>query len=109
MQVKADRILVSPSNEVVKWAAGNAVEIELDNVYPGKNIVINFGKKEPCTWGRLEVSADGKEWKVIDLAQKDAQLTADLQKTPVKFVRFTNVSNEEQQVYLRQFVLTVEK
>lgn len=109
LQVKASRILISPSNEVVKWAAGNVVEIELDNVYPGESIDINFGKKEPCTWGRFEVSADGKEWKTIELAQKDARLTANLQKTPVKFIRFTNISNEEQQVYLRQFVLTVEK
>ena len=109
LQVKADRILISPSNEVVKWAAGNTVEIELDNVYPGENISINFGKKEPCTWGRFEVSVDGKEWKTIELAQKDARLSANLQKTPVKFVRFTNISNEEQQVYLRQFILTVEK
>lgn len=109
LQVKADRILISPSNEVVKWAAGNTVEIELDNVYPGENISINFGKKEPCTWGRFEVSVDGKEWKTIELAQKDARLSASLQKTPVKFVRFTNISNEEQQVYLRQFILTVEK
>lgn len=109
LQVKASRILISPSNEVVKWAAGNVVEIELDNVYPGQSIDINFGKKEPCTWGRFEVSADGKEWKAIELAQKEARLTANLQKTPVKFIRFTNISNEEQQVYLRQFVLTVEK
>lgn len=109
LQVKASRILISPSNEVVKWAAGNVVEIELDNVYPGESIDINFGKKEPCTWGRFEISADGKEWKAIELAQKEARLTANLQKTPVKFIRFTNISNEEQQVYLRQFVLTVEK
>lgn len=109
LQVKASRILISPSNEVVKWAAGNVVEIELDNIYPGQSIDINFGKKEPCTWGRFEISADGKEWKTIELAQKEARLTANLQKTPVKFIRFTNISNEEQQVYLRQFVLTVEK
>lgn len=109
LQVKASRILISPSNEVVKWAAGNVVEIELDNIYPGQSIDINFGKKEPCAWGRFEVSADGKEWKAIELAQKDARLTANLQKTPVKFIRFINISNEEQQVYLRQFVLTVEK
>ena len=80
LQVKASRILISPSNEVVRWAAGNTVEIELDNVYPGENIDINFGKKEPCTWGRLEVSANGKEWKAIELAQKDARLSASLQK-----------------------------
>lgn len=109
LQVKANRILISPANEVVKWAAGNSVEIELDNAYPGESIQINFGKDIPCTWGHLEISTDGKEWKSINLKQKESRLTADLQNTPVKFIRFTNVSAEEQQVYLRQFVLTIVK
>ena len=109
LQVKANRVLISPANEVVKWAAGNSVEIELDAIYPGENIQINFGKDAPCTWGRLEISTDGKEWKTVDLKQKESRLSAGLQKAPVKFVRFTNVSDEEQQVYLRQFVLTIEK
>ena len=74
-----------------------------------ESIDIIFGKKEPCTWGRFEISADGKEWKTIDLKQKDARLTAGLQKAPVKFVRFTNAGSDEQQVYLRQFVLSIEK
>lgn len=108
LQVKGKRILISPANEVVKWAAGGSVEIELDSVYPAVSMQLNFGKDEPFTWGRLEISADGKEWKTINLNQKDSRLTADLQKAPVKFVRFTNVSGEEQQVYLRQFVLGVE-
>ena len=56
LQVKANRVLISPANEVVKWAAGNSVEIELDAIYPGENIQINFGKDAPCTWGRLELS-----------------------------------------------------
>ena len=109
LQIKANRILISPMNEVVKWPAGNFIEIELDNIYPAESIDINFGKKEPCTWGRFEISADGKEWKTIDLKQKDARLTAGLQKAPVKFVRFTNAGSDEQQVYLRQFVLSIEK
>ena len=41
--------------------------------------------------------------------QKYARLTAGLQKAPVKFVRFTNAGSDEQQVYLRQFVLSIEK
>ena len=109
LQVKGNRILISPANEVVKWAAGSSVEIELDNVYPAGSMQLNFGKEDPFTWGRLEISADGKEWKTIDLSQKKDRLTAALQKAPVKFVRFTNVSGEEQMVYLRQFVLTIEK
>lgn len=109
LQVKVNRVLVSPANEVVKWGAGKMVEIELDNTYPAESIQIDFGKKEPSAWGRFEISVNGKEWKAIDLEQKGSKLTAGLQKAPVKFVRFTNTGNEEQEVYLRQFVLTIEK
>lgn len=109
LQIKGNRILISPANEVVKWPAGSSVIIELDNVYPGENIQMNFGKKEPYTWGRFEISTNGKEWTTIDLKQESEKLSAGLQKVPVKFVRFMNVSDDEQQVYLRQFVLTIEK
>lgn len=109
LQIKVNRVLISPSNEVVKWGAGKMVEIELDNTYPAESIQIDFGKKEPSAWGRFEISVDGKEWKAIDLVQKGSKLTAELQKAPVRFVRFTNTGNEEQEVYLRQFVLTIEK
>lgn len=109
LQVKVNRVLISPANEVVKWGAGKMLEIELDNTYPAESIQIDFGKKEPSVWGRFEISVDGKEWKAIDLEQKGGKLTAGLQKAPVKFVRFTNTGNDEQEVYLRQFVLTIEK
>ena len=109
LQVKVNRVLISPANEVVKWGAGNIVEIELDHIYPAESIQIDFGKKEPCEWGRFDISSDGKEWKTIDLVQKGSRYTAELRRAPVKFVRFTNMSNDEQQVYLRQFVLTLEK
>lgn len=109
LQVKVNRVLISPANEVVKWGAGKMLEIELDSTYPAESIQIDFGKKEPSVWGRFEISVNGKEWKAIDLEQKGSKLTAGLQKAPVKFVRFTNTGNEEQEVYLRQFVLTIEK
>ena len=109
LQVKVNQVLISPANEVVKWGAGKMLEIELDNTYPAESIQIDFGKKEPSVWGRFEISVNGKEWKAIDLEQKGSKLTAGLQKAPVKFVRFTNTGNEEQEVYLRQFVLTIEK
>lgn len=108
LQVKGKSILVSPSNEVVKWPAEGSVEIELGNVYPGQSIRLNFGKDAPNAWGRFEISVNGKEWETIQLNQHENGLTGELQKAPVRFVRFTNVSGEEQQVYLRQFVLSVE-
>lgn len=109
LQIKGNSILISPLNEVVKWGAGNSFTLELDNVYPAESIQIDFGKQEPCTWGRLEISTDGKEWQPIDLVQKGTAFTAGLQQAPVKFVRFTNQSKEEQQTYLRRFVLIIKK
>lgn len=109
LQIKGNSVLISPLNEVVKWGAGNSFTLELDNVYPAESIQIDFGKQEPCTWGRLEISTDGKEWQPIDLVQKGTAFTAGLQQAPVKFVRFTNQSKEEQQTYLRRFVLIIKK
>lgn len=109
LQVKTNRVLISPVNEVVKWGAGKKIEIELDNTYLAKSIQIDFGKNEPCMWGRFEISEDGNEWKVINLIRKGSQLTAELHKVPVKFVRFTNTGYKEEEVYLYQFVLTKEK
>ncbi len=80
LQIKVNRVLISPSNEVVKWGAGKMVEIELDNTYPAESIQIDFGKKESSAWGRFEISVDGKEWKAIDLVQKAASLQRDCRK-----------------------------
>lgn len=109
LQIKGNSVLISPLNEVVKWGAGNSFTLELDNVYPAESIQIDFGKQEPCTWGRLEISTDGKEWQPVDLVQKGTAFTAGLQQAPVKFVRFSNQSKEEQQTYLRRFVLIIKK
>lgn len=107
LQIKTNRILVSPANEVIKWQGGRSLTIELDNIYPGENVEVDFGKPDVATWGVLEVSADGKEWKKVDFTQEKNRLTANLQRTPLKAIRFTNTGNAEQEVYLRRFVLTI--
>lgn len=109
LQIKADRILVSPSNEVVKWPARGELKIELDKVYPGKSILIDFGKPEVSVWGRLEVSVDGKNWEVATMKQDKNRLTADLSNKKVKSIRFVNGGNTEQEIYLRQFVITIQR
>ena len=109
LQLKTNRIQVSPALEVIKWQGKGFITIELDNVYPAQSIDIDFGKPEVATWGVLEVSTDGKEWKKIDYKQEKNRLTADLQKAPVKAVRFSNSQDKEQEIYLRRFVITVDK
>lgn len=109
LQIKTDRILVSPSNEVVKWPANGELKIELDKVYSGKSILIDLGKPEVTAWGRLEVSVDGINWEVVTMKQANNRLTADLSNTKVKAIRFVNSGEMEQEVYLRQFVITIQK
>lgn len=109
LQIKTNRILVSPSNEVVKWPANGELKIELDKVYPGKSILLDLGKPEVSAWSKLEVSADGINWESATITQEKNRLTADLSNTQVKSVRFINSGDKEQEVYLRQFVITIQK
>lgn len=70
LQLKTNRIQVSPALEVIKWQGKGFITIELDNVYPAQSIDIDFGKPEVATWGVLEFQTDGKEWKKIDYKQE---------------------------------------
>ena len=109
LQIKTNRVLVSPANEVIKWGAGCTLTIELDQAYPGENLDIDFGKPDVAAWGQLEISADGKEWQKVDFKQEKNRITLNLKQTPVKAARFSNVGNAEQEVYLRRFMITLDK
>ena len=109
LQVKTNRVLISPSNEVIKWPAGSSFTIHLDKVYPGKSIEFDFGKPEIAAWGVLEVSTDGNNWQKVSYKQEKNRAVADLQNQPVKAVRFINGSNGEQESYLKRFIVTIEK
>ena len=76
---------------------------------PGENLDIDFGKPDVAAWGQLEISADGKEWQKVDFKQEKNRITLNLKQTPVKAVRFSNVGNAEQEVYLRRFMITLDK
>lgn len=109
LQVKTNRVLISPLLEVVKWKAGQFVLVELDQVYPALAVELNFGVENTGEWGQLEVSADGTHWEKVPLSSKDNVFSASLNKRPLKAVRFTNTSDSEQELYLRRFMLTIEK
>lgn len=109
LRQKTNNILVSPANEVIKWQAKGYMTIELDKVYPAQTISIDFGKPEVAAWGVLEISVDGKEWQKVDFQQNKNRISAKFDKTPVKAVRFSNASDKEQEIYLRQFNIAVVK
>ena len=109
LQIKTNRIQISPALEVIKWPGKGSLTVELDQTYPGQSIQIDFGKPEVSSWGNLEISTNGTDWTKVDFKQEKNRLSADLQKRPIKAVRFTNVQDKEQEIYLRQFTITVDK
>ena len=46
LQVKINRIQISPALEVIKWPGNGSLTIELDQVYPGENIEIDSGNRK---------------------------------------------------------------
>jgi hyaluronoglucosaminidase len=109
LRQKTNRILVSPANEVIKWQGKGFMTIELDKVYPLMTIDIDFGKPEVAAWGVLEISTNGKDWQKVDFQQNKNRIRVNGDKTPIKAVRFTNNQDKEQEIYMRNFTITVEK
>lgn len=109
LQVKTNRIQISPALEVIKWPAKGSLTILLDQTYPGQSINIDFGKPEVASWGVLEISENGNDWTKTTFKQENNRLSVDLRKKPIKAVRFTNTQGDEQEIYLRRFIITVDK
>lgn len=109
LQVKTNRIQISPALEVIKWPAKGSLTILLDQTYAGQSIDIDFGKPEVANWGMLEISENGTDWTKATFKQENNRLTVDLQKKPIKAIRFTNAQENEQEIYLRRFIITVDK
>lgn len=109
IQVKTNRIQITPLLEVVKWAPNAFVMIELDTLYPAVDIEINLGIKDIVAWGVLEISPDGSNWTAVELIQKDNTLKASLGNAKIKAIRFKNNNNKEQQAYMRKFALNIKK
>lgn len=108
LQIRNNRVAVSPLLEVVKWPAGGSVVIELDRAYPLLQVAFNLGAKDAASWSRLEVSSDGQNWEALDLQTKQETVTADGGKKSVKAVRLT-LPDHDREVYWRQFTLVLEK
>ena len=109
LRQKTNNIMVSPANEVIKWQSKGYMTIELDKAYPLLAISINFGKPDIATWGILEISLDGAKWHQVNYRVENERINVNLGKAPAKYIRFTNSSDKEQEVYMRQFNINILK
>lgn len=96
---------VSPSNEVIIWQAGGEVAVAMDYVRTLESLLVDLGIQGAEKNFRLEISADGVNWKTVDLrpVQGRTLLSAEVSGMKVLKIRFTNVSGSEQKVYFKQF------
>lgn len=104
LQVYPNRIHFTPLLEVVKWPAGAFFQLEFDEPYLIVGTRVDFGIKDEISWGLIEVSTDGKTWYSVPLT-RDARdrWNGKWEIFPVKYLRFMNTGQVEQQVYLREF------
>lgn len=109
LQVKTNKIQITPLLEVVNWAPGSFVMLELDQTYPGLNVEINLGKDNISGWAELEITQDGTTWSSVPFEQKDNTVNVSLNRVPLKAVRLKNKNGEEQQTYLRKFTVSIQK
>lgn len=103
---------VSPSNEVIKWPAGAMLQIAVDQPIRFEALTMDLGTPGVASQFTLEVSRDGQEWQVVSLSQaaEKTEITASIPTdTSLKYVRLTNKSYQEIQVYFKKFSLKVQK
>lgn len=103
---------VSPSNEVIKWPAGAMLQIAVDQPVRFASLTMDLGTPDVAPQFNLEVSADGQEWKTVALSQaaEKTEITATIPTdNALKYVRLTNKSGKETQVYFKKFTLRVQK
>lgn len=103
---------VSPSNEVIKWPAGAILQIAVDQPIRFEALTMDLGTPGVASQFTLEVSRDGQEWQVVSLSQaaEKTEITASIPTdTSLKYVRLTNKSDQEIQVYFKKFSLKVQK
>ena len=110
LQVYPNRIHFTPLLEVVKWPAGASFQLEFDEAYLIPGTRIDLGIKDDITWGLMEVSADGETWHTVPLTRDTRdRWNGKWETSPVKYLRFTNTGQTEQQVYLREFYVVFNK
>lgn len=96
---------ISPSNEVIRWQSDGEVVINMDQTRILKSLSIDLGIANIAEHFNLEVTADGQLWEKLSLQPTNVKtrFKAEVTDKKVQKIRLTNTSEQEQQVYFKQF------
>ncbi len=112
VHVDGETVSLTPQAEVFHFNPGQHVGIELPDVVGVAKLEIDLSVADPASWTKVEVSPDGKKWKVFPSACAGAALTCDFS-TPksgferAKFVRVRNSGKGSRDAKLAAFKLTL--
>lgn len=99
-------VSVSPALEPINWQNGGSLTVTAKEAYPLSSIRIDLGEIEKANF-KLEVSADGIEWRTLELKEtgNGTRLSAQPGDEKLQKVRLSNVSGTEQKVNFKMFSL----
>lgn len=96
---------IAPVNEVIKVKAGQSIALSLPILTDLVSLVVNTGTTDH-DWISIEQSGDNQQWTPLTAQSDSLSLTCDLRGTVAKFIRLINKTDQEKEMYLKQFTLT---
>lgn len=107
VRIKGENIQLPPQLEVIRWGAGQYVQVDLAEETFVVKAQINLGNTKPEIW-KFEILADNGEWVVLPLTNENGDLTATIDRN-IKGARLTNASGDNLEVFLRRWDLVFKK
>ncbi|MFJ1376949.1 beta-N-acetylglucosaminidase [Capnocytophaga canimorsus] len=105
---KGNVLRISPALEYISLKANDFLGIEFEKIVTLKSIIIDFGEETRISKGKIQISADGNQWKSVNGTFKKSRWESSQTLENVKFVRFINDSKQTYDIQLKQFEVTEE-
>ncbi|MFK8274122.1 beta-N-acetylglucosaminidase [Capnocytophaga cynodegmi] len=105
---KANVLRISPALEYISLKTNDFLGIEFKKIVSLKSIIVDFGEETRISKGKIQISADGHQWKSVNGTFKKSGWESSQTLENVKFVRFINDSKQTYDIQLKQFEVTEE-
>ncbi|CEN50656.1 hypothetical protein CCAN2_2050054 [Capnocytophaga canimorsus] len=105
---KGNVLRISPALEYISLKTNDFLGIEFEKIVTLKSIIIDFGEETRISKGKIQISADGNQWKSVNGTFKKSRWESSQTLENVKFVRFINDSKQTYDIQLKQFEVTEE-
>ncbi|GIM53775.1 beta-N-acetylglucosaminidase [Capnocytophaga cynodegmi] len=105
---KANVLRISPALEYISLKTNDFLGIEFEKIITLKSVIIDFGEETRISRGKIQISADGNQWKSVNGTFKKSRWESSQTIENVKFVRFINDSKQTYDIQLKQFEVTEE-